>query len=347
VTDDRRRDLEPLAPEDAVRMFLEDKEAEDIADSTDYNYRGRLDSFLTFCEQEDIDNINNLSGRDLHHFRNKRLKGKLDGYESIKKVSLHSNLKTLQDFLDFCYKVDACPKGMRNKVPLPTLTEEEEVRDEMLAPDRAREILNYLERHRYASREHVVFMILWHTGRRIGGLRALDVEDFDAEDGCLHLQHRPETGTPLKNDKKSEGYIAVGDYECEVIEDWIKLHRPNTTEYGRRPVISTNQGRAHGGTIRTDIYRITQPCEYTGECPHGKDPTTCEYRKRDNLAQCPSSRSPHRLRDGRLTKHRMDGDPKDMISDRTDASEEVIDKHYDQRSEFEKMQTRREFLDNV
>jgi integrase len=345
-----RRDdhLEPIAPEDAVEMYLESKASDDIADSTDYNYRGRLETFLQFCEEEDITNINDLSGRDFHNYKNKRSNGNLEGYEPIKKVSLNSNMKTLQDFLRFCYEIDAAPKGMHQKVPVPTLSDEEAVRSEMLAPDRAREILSYLEKHRYASRTHVAFMILWHTGRRIGGLRALDVDDFDGDDGYLHFQHRPETDTPLKNDEKSERYVAVGEYEAEVIEDWIKIHRPSVTDdYGRRPLISTTQGRAAAGTIRTDIYRITQPCEYTGECPHDKNPTSCDWRERDHLAKCPSSRSPHRLRDGRLTKHRMDGDPRDVVSERTDASEEIIDKHYDQRSEYQKMQTRRDYLDNV
>jgi len=341
-------ELEPLAPSEAVEMYLTSKEADDISDSTDYNYRGRLDSFLSFCDEEDIQNINNLTGRDLHRYRNKRLKGEIDGYEPIKKVSLHSNLKTLQNFLDFCYEVDAAPKGMRQKVALPTLTDEEEVRDEMLEPSRAREILDYLERHKYASRTHVSFMILWHTARRISGLLALDVGDFNYEEQYLHFQHRPETGTALKNDEKSERVVAVGDYEAEVIRDWINIERPETTdEHGRHPLITTTHGRPVGGTIRTDIYRITHPCEYTGKCPHDEDTNSCEYRKRSQLAGCPSAKSPHRLRDGRLTKHRMDGDPRKVVSERADVSEEIVDKHYDQRSEHQKMETRRRHLNNV
>ena len=48
-------DLQPLGPEEAVEEFLEYKQVEGVRDSTDYNYRGRLESFLAFCEEEEIE----------------------------------------------------------------------------------------------------------------------------------------------------------------------------------------------------------------------------------------------------------------------------------------------------
>lgn len=340
--------LQPLEPEEAVEEFLEYKQVEGVRDSTDYNYRGRLESFIAFCEEQGIENINDLTGRDLHKYRNWRSEGRGEGYGEVKKVTLHSNMKTVRDFLYFCYEYDALPENMQDKVPVPELREEEEVRDEMLDPNRAQNVLDYLGRHRYASRVHVEFMILWHTGCRLGALQALDLKDFDYDDRSLHFVHRPDTGTPLKNGKKSTRYVAVGDYEADVISDYIEHHRHDVTaDYGREPLITSTQGRLSQTPIRNDVYRITQPCEYANECPHGKDQKTCKLRNRSRLAECPSSRSPHRLRDGRLTKHRLDGDPREVVSDRVDASEEIVDKHYDQRSDRQKMETRRRYIDDV
>jgi hypothetical protein len=39
--------------------------------------------------------------------------------------------------------------------------------------------------------------------------------------------------------------------------------------------------------------------------------------------------------------------PRAVVSDRANVSEEVLDKHYDQRSEKEKMEQRREYLDDL
>jgi len=44
--------------------------------------------------------------------------------------------------------------------------------------DTAEEILNYLERYRRATREHVVLSLWWNTGIRLGATRALDVETY-------------------------------------------------------------------------------------------------------------------------------------------------------------------------
>lgn len=61
-------------------------------------------------------------------------------------------------------------------------------------------------------------------------------------------------------------------------------------------------------------------------------------------SKCPSSRSPHGLRRGSITTHLRDGMPPEVVSDRVNVSKEVLDRHYDERTEREKMEIRREFL---
>lgn len=91
------------------------------------------------------------------------------------------------------------------------------------------------------------------------------------------------------------------------------------------------------------LYQWTRPC-MIGECPHEKDPETCEYMDRDNASGCPSSRSPHGVRRGSITSHLRDGTPEEIVSDRMNVSGDVLDQHYDQRTEREKMEVRREFI---
>jgi len=337
------QELKPLSPEEGVEMYLETRSTE-LAEESVENQKYRLKSFVQFCNEEEIDNLNELDGRKLNRYRSWRLEGKGDGYDAVNKLTLKGNLSTLKLFLEFCASVDAVTDGLRERVIMPTLREEEESRDELLEPERAEKILENLEEFDYASRSHVIFMILWHTGMRLGSLRALDVDDFDYEERSLQLRHRPQTDTPLKNGEAAERPIAVGDFEAEVINKYIETNRPKVTdEYGRRPLIASDQGRLTKTPIRNTVYHLTQPCEF-GDCPHGEEEQSCEHRKYSGLANCPSSRSPHCLRHGRLTKHRRDGDPLKVVSERCNASEEVIDRHYDERSEREKMEARREVL---
>lgn len=67
------------------------------------------------------------------------------------------------------------------KIRSPTLTGDDNVRDEMLGEDRAEELLEYLSRYEYASRPHVVIALMWHTMMRAEAIHSLDVGDFDPE----------------------------------------------------------------------------------------------------------------------------------------------------------------------
>ena len=60
--------LEPLKPEQGVKWYLEDKQSE-YAEATIYAHRSRLGFLVQFLDQEDIDNLNELTGRILHRYR--------------------------------------------------------------------------------------------------------------------------------------------------------------------------------------------------------------------------------------------------------------------------------------
>ncbi|QLD88284.1 site-specific integrase [Natronomonas salina] len=329
--------LEPTTPAEAVEWYLAERDPE-LSEKSLQNQRYRLDQFLEFCSRHDLDDMNALTGRDIHRYRVWRSK-------EVKTVTLRGELQTFRVFLEFCAAIDAVEPGMRERVQLPDIEPEDEARDEHLDAARADEILEHLEQFSYASRDHVVVAVLWHTGIRLGTLRALDVDDFDSDARCLDLRHRPESGTPLKNKAAAERSIAVGSYYCSVLEDYLQHNRDSVTDdHGRRPLITSSQGRLSDGSIRETIYRVTQPCE-VGGCPHNKDPETCSYRSHGKRAGCPSSRSPHGIRRGAITDHLRNGTPQEVVSDRSNVSSDVLDQHYDERTEREKMEIRREFLE--
>ena len=331
--------LEPTTPAKAVEWYLAEREPE-VSEKTLQNQRYRLEQFLAFCSDHEIDGMNRLTGRDIHRFR-------VWASQDIEKVTLRGYLQTFRVFLEFCAAIDAVEPGLRERVQIPNVEPEDEARNVHLSADRAEAILENLERFAYASRDHVITAILWHTGIRLGTLRAFDVGDFDRDAQCLDVCHRPETGTSLKNKKAAERSIAIGPHYCEVLKDYIAHNRENVTDdHGRRPLITSSRGRLSEGSIRETIYRVTQPCDY-GECPHDKDPMTCEYRQHSQRAGCPSSRSPHGIRRGSITNHLRTGSPQEVVSDRANVSGDILNQHYDERTEREKMEIRREFIEEV
>jgi hypothetical protein len=59
------------------------------------------------------------------------------------------------------------------------------------------------------------------------------------------------------------------------------------------------------------------------------------------------SRPPHGARRGAITHWLSNDLPERVVSDRANVSPDVIKKHYDQRGERDKMEQRREFLDDL
>lgn len=332
-------DLEPISPKHAVDLYLKQRKPE-VSTKTLQNQKYRLDRFLEWAEENDLEDMRDLTGRNLHEYRTWRS-------ERVKTVTLRGELQTFRVFLEFCASIDAVEPGMRERVLLPDIDPEDEARDEKLEEEDAQQVLDHLERYEYASRNHVIMAILWHTGIRLGALRALDVDDFDAEDQCLELRHRPETDTPLKNGQAAERDISVGDHYSEVIQDYIDVNRLDAhDEYGRAPLITSDQGRYSSAPIRLRVYEMTRPCLYT-ECPHDRDPATCEAMEPRQASKCPSSRSPHGVRRGAITYALRESVPEEVVQDRMNVSGGVLDQHYDQRTEREKMEVRRQFLEGL
>ena len=335
---ERLRDhLVPMSPEEGVERFLEHREA-NVATSTFQNNRTTLEQFLAWCRDEEIENLNDLSGRDLADYVH-------DRRQDVKPISLQKELSAIRVALEYWADLDAVEPGLRERVHAPEVADGAEARDVKVDPEVAEEVLEYLDRYHYATREHVVLSLWWQTGIRLGAMRTLDVDDLREEDHALAINHRPDTDTPLKNKKEGERWVWVGERLFELIEEYIDVHRIEVRDdHGRRPLFTTRQGRASGSTLRDISYRWTQPCRWD-ECPHGREQESCEaYGKPNTPSKCPSVRSPHGWRRGSITDHLARGVSAEVVSERMNVSLEVLYRHYDARQPDEKMAVRREHL---
>jgi site-specific recombinase XerD len=333
-------DLYDTTPEEALERCLDDRDGE-IQKATLDAHRYRLKHFVRWCDPNHIDNLKDLTGRDLQDYRYWR---KNEG--ELKNVTLHTQMTTFRVFLKWAEDFHAVTPGLHEKVRVPKVDDGDDVADRQVEPERALEIMEYLDKFHYASRGHAIFRILFRTGVRTGGLRALDLADYHSEEQYLEVAHRPETETPLKNGDGGERPIHLNAYTCQVLDDYIESHRKEVTDdHGRQPLITSRYGRISRSGLRGQIYKFTQPCFYTRECPHGEDVDNCGMKGAvDDAGKCPSSEAPHAIRKGSITYWRARNTPAEQVGERADVNTDIIEKHYDKRADINKMEQRRDLF---
>jgi site-specific recombinase XerD len=339
VTDD----LNPITPDAALEYYL-DARRYDLRETTLRSHGSRLRSFIDWLKDNGVDNMNEVDLRTVHEYRvyKREDNGENDPCNS---VTMQGQVSTIRRFLDHLVDIDAVHESVPDRIRLPKV-DGDESSDTKLDSGRASAILDFLRSYRYASPQHVTLLLMWRTSARRGGVRALDLEDFHTDDNALAFRHRPETGTPLKNGSNGERDVYLTDRAATVIMDYIESpNRHNVIdEHDRQPLITTEYGRPSLTTYQNWIYKITRPCVIGEPCPHDKDTDTCEFLSHNRASGCPSSVSPHAVRTGSITALRDAGTPRQVVSDRGDVSEKVLEKHYDKASKRQKMRRRREHL---
>jgi len=333
--------LEPLKPSRAKSLYLESR-SDELADRSLKLHEKHVGSFVEwYTDKAGAEaNMNDVTARAVHEY-------KLHIKDGFAQSTLSIYLSTVRQFIKFCESIDGVEGGTAEKIALPD--RDRNARTEMLEPEEADTILSYLRKYHYGSRTHALIALLWHTGIRTGTAQSLDVSDLDAERDRLRIRHRPETETPLKNGDAAERFITLSAEVTEVLSDYISESRYGVSdEYDRDPLFTTRRGRPAKNSIRRSIYAATRPCATGRDCPHGKNPETCEAAQRTNDAcKCPSTVSGHPVRRGSITHFLRRDVPEKVVSDRMNVSQDVLDEHYDRRTEDEKAEQRRQFLSNI
>jgi len=168
--------LEPIDAETALELYLADKENE-LSEASLKGHKYRLGHFVRWCDEKEIENLNTLTGRQLHRYR---LWRREDG--DLNKVSEKTQMDTLRVFIRWLESIDGVEQDLSQKVLSPSITPDENSRDVMLDSDSASKVLAHLEKYEYASIQHVAIALMWHTMMRVGGVHALDVDDYDPDD---------------------------------------------------------------------------------------------------------------------------------------------------------------------
>ncbi|TKX46357.1 site-specific integrase [Halorubrum sp. SD690R] len=336
-----------FTPEEAVERYIQERKA-NLSDSTIYNYQSNLGSFTEWCDyQSHIDHIGDIDQFDISDFKMNRRDD-----DGVADTTLYNVMVALRTFIKWC-ESKGLVDDLSENIMLPDRGRAS--RTETIDPEAAEQILNYLDKYEYATYPHVLFAIMWDAGLRIGAIRSLDLDDYHSAEAYVELHHRPgpgsteslnkDRGTPLKNDKDSEREVNLHDWVAEITDDYIAGPRNGLTDNaGRKPLLTTSKGRPARTTLRRQIRGMTRPCCYTNECPIDREIETCEATEWDKAAKCPEGVKPHSIRRSAITYWLNEGHSKELVSDRMDVSPDVLEEHYDQRTEGEKREVRRELF---
>ncbi|ELY64886.1 tyrosine-type recombinase/integrase [Natrinema versiforme] len=325
-----------LAPREAWHRYLDGRQTE-LTEETASTYHYRLKLFGEWCEDQGIETVDELNGWLFDQYESYR------AGQDIASVTLHNEMETLKNFVEYLERIEAVNDDLAERVNVPHVPRDERSRETKLPTERALALIRHYRSSETlrGCRRHALLEVAWHTGARLGGLRALDLRDYDRDEQTIEFVHRPESETVLKNKGEGERVVALNERVCETISTYIQSDRYDEhDEHGRQPLFASRQGRPNPNTIRVWMYLATFPC-IQGECPHGYDPDACEFRNHSKASQCPSSRAPHHIRTGSITWHCDRGVPREVTAERVNASQDVIDEYYDKSEKRDRMEKRR------
>jgi integrase len=337
-----------LTPGEAVERYIRERKS-DLSDSTIYNYKSNLGIFVEWCEyQSDIEYVSDI---DQFHISDYRTFKRDD--ENVANTTLYNVLMSLRTFLKWC-EGKGLTEGLSESIVLPD--KGAGTRSEVLDAEVIEQVLEQLEKYHYATYYHVAFALMWDCGLRIGAVRAIDLDDYHSDEAYIELQHRPgpgnvetlskDRGTPLKNGEESERELNLHPWAVSLVDDYLNENRQDVTDdFGREPLLTTNYGRPARTTLRRHITAVTRPCFYSNECPVDRTIETCKANGWEEANQCPETVKPHSIRRSSITAWLDDGHSKELVSDRMDVSTDVLDEHYDQRTEEQKRKLRKELFE--
>ncbi|QSG02500.1 XerD/XerC family integrase [Natranaeroarchaeum sulfidigenes] len=217
-----------LSPRQARDRFL-DKRSLENSEKTIRSYQNRLTQFVVWCEENGVDRVGDLSGWLLDEYE-RHLRAS-DNAPSTQK----GKMTAVSQLVQYLEEIEAVEDGLSEKVHVPEVSRQEESSDKMLDTEDAKALLQYYRGSRgsFGTPDHVILEILWNTGCRLAAARGLDLGDYSSDHQYLDFRHRPDSGTPLKNDDQGERVVQISDPVCEAIDTYIRHERSGKRDDSR------------------------------------------------------------------------------------------------------------------
>lgn len=352
--------LVPLELEEALKKHHEIQRANDRAESTIDTHNRKIPQFLAWLRA--VAGVETTADIEPRHFRDYRTQLEQD----YKKVTVKSEMTRISAFIRNLASVQAVPEGYSEYVEAPSLKGKEGQQSDHLPVARGDRLLGYLRSYEWGSMSHVFYELMWAGALRLGSIHSLDEDDVDFENGGVHLKHRPERGTTLKNKESGERFVSLRPETLDAIRDYLDHPgRPDVEDDDdRKPLLVTGRGRPSKSHLRNICYQMTTPCFSQQGCPYSAeklerevededyaalsgDPEDCRARNvKNQSSKCPGSKAPHAIRSGALTRQMKRGVPPTVLSERANVGVDTLENHYLELSKEERASLRREWFDD-
>ncbi|NHX37285.1 MULTISPECIES: tyrosine-type recombinase/integrase [Halolamina] len=317
----------------------------DRSPSTISQYKRTIPEFIDFADEKGVKYPAELSESLIDAFVDELF----TRYEAAATIITYT--KNVRVWLNWLNKRDLCPANLRDLLDKEELGLSPNARDEALPESEAMHIIQKHRAQRYGTAQHALIELLYNSGLRIGEVHSLDVGDLLSASNDLHVRHRPDEGTRLKNGASSHGSHSDGERNItlkptvvDALEEYIATDRVDVTgDFGREPLFSTQHGRASRSTLRRWTYQATS-CRWANE---DATEVTCDGSCDPDSDVCPYSYYPHAVRRGSIVNH-LNGDlPHGKASERFDVSIPIIKRHYDPRVKETRKQERADAVQNA
>jgi len=317
-------DIPDLSVPEAVDRFIA-RNRPNWKGETERTYRKSLDTFEEYAADEGLSSLSDIQRWELGAYTDWLAE------KDYARSTIQSKQKQARRWVKWLESQGFVEVGLHLAIEPLRLDDKEQTSDDILPPDELAELLTwYRDSPRYrGTRNHAMLEIVAHVGARRSGLVALDIGDWEPESRKLAFLNRANRGTRLKNGDRHERKVILSETPAQVLTEYIDYERIHKhDDEGRRPLLSSRQGRPTRGTITNWMYQATQPC-LTQSCPHSKQRHHCEWTQQTQASQCPSSKSPHPVRRGSITwQLNLGRDPSDVAA-RAATTPQVIRRYYD------------------
>lgn len=334
---DSRCDDDPeTTAEDTAELYHAKRCRDGISERHKNNLIFEIAPFILSLKQQGVDDLLDAEPRNVLRFA-------AEQGEKNANTTLSTRMRTVRLFCEWGEAQDMVDEDLSESVDkaVPETDDDDWVRESGITPDRVLSLLEELSKDRemYAGRPHVVLMLAFRVGLRLGAMRALCIRDWNPDELQLYVKHRPEIGCPLKNKKKSTRIVNISAETGAVLQDWIYTRRPECEpdEYDGekyQPLISSMYGRVAKSTMRRDVYGVT--C--CGECETDDGRPLPVVQEAND---CPESVPPHSIRKASASWLLDAGTDKRLVADRIDNSPEVLEKWYNELTAKQEADVRR------
>lgn len=159
---------------DALSLFLLDREAQNLAAKTLKTYRVRLTRFVTWCADQGVITINELSPTHIRLYQAALVKGLAD-------VTAKNHMVDIKTFLAFCVAENLLTESPAARIKLPRVAER---LPQILTPGETQRLYQACE----TDRDRALLLTMLDTGARAAEVVNMDVADVSITDGVIVIR---------------------------------------------------------------------------------------------------------------------------------------------------------------